>query len=1106
MNAKLFINYRREDTAPYAGRLYDRLTAHFGEDQVFIDIDQIEPGEDFVEAINRKVGTCDIAIVAIGPNWLRATDASGKRRLDDEEDFVRMEIVAALQRKIRVIPVLVGGAQMPRKQELPEALVALSRRNAIELSETRFHADVNRLIEAIEKSFAVVGKKTELSATPAAPRLDRAVVSPPKPESEPSESTKPAETKEPKEIDADTVLGAPPVSLGEATKKPPTRGARPFSESERTQQDSVVIAKDATTVKSTQTTPAPPPVPSTSWIAALKKPKVWTRKRLITVAAVGATVILLLLAITGLVTRRNASVSPSGLSTPTEPKLTDQGDAVAQYNLGVRYEDGQGVPKDLEKAAELYQKAANQGHAGAQFNLGLLYAHGQGVPKDFGKAAELFQKAANQGHAGAQNNLGLLYEHGEGVTKDLGKAVELYQKAADQGNSVAKNHLADAQNNLGALYEDGHGVPKDLGKAAELYQKAANQGNQTAIANLNRLSKPVEPKLSDQGDAAAQFNLGVQYEHGQGVPQDFGKAVELFQKAADSGYADAQNHLGFLYQNGLGVPKDFGKAADLYQKAADQGNARAQYNLGLLYEGGQGVPKDLKKAAELYQKAANQGDQDAIANLKTLSEHEPSAPSSKSEFTGGYDPAIAFVDMQQIFKEYAKTKTAETEINSAKNAAKKEYDDRADAYKKALNEINNLNRQLENSALSAEAKTQIAKERDNKIANIKNMEREIKEFRQTRERQLQEQLMRVREGIVEEITDKVRELGGDVANIIFDKSGMSINGVPVLMYSPEVGDMSGKVISALNNGSRSTFTTTRNLKMAAIDMQRAFKSYNKTKDAEKKINDAKNAAKKEYDDRADAYKKALNEINNLNRQLENSALNAKAKTQIAKERDNKIANIKNMEREINEFRQTRERQLQEQAMRMREGIVKEITDIVMEKVKANGIDAVLDISGMSINGVPVILYRHGVPDFTDEAVAKLNGTSFSGNMLSSSDSSRSQRFGVVDMHRAFQAWPETKTAEAEINDEKTAAKNNYASQSPAEREKRDKQIEEDARKLREPIVAKIRATVNTLAERAGFNLVFDSNGNSINGVPVVVFARDLPELTDAVLKEHGRSH
>ena len=116
-------------------------------------------------------------------------------------------------------------------------------------------------------------------------------------------------------------------------------------------------------------------------------------------------------------------------------------------------------------------------------------------------------------------------------------------------------------------------------------------------------------------------------------------------------------------------------------------------------------------------------------------------------------------------------------------------------------------------------------------------------------------------------------------------------------------------------------------------MNRAFKEYNKTKDAEGKINEAKNSAKKEYDDRADSYKKALDEINKLNQQLEAPALSADAKTQKAKDRDEKIASIKNMEREINEFRQTREKQLQEQAVRMRDGIVKEITDVVMKKVK-----------------------------------------------------------------------------------------------------------------------------------------------------------------------------
>src|ERR1700758_1804795 len=161
-------------------------------------------------------------------------------------------------------------------------------------------------------------------------------------------------------------------------------------------------------------------------------------------------------------------------------------------------------------------------------------------------------------------------------------------------------------------------------------------------------------------------------------------------------------------------------------------------------------------------------------------------------------------------------------------------------------------------------------------------------------------------------------------------------------------------------------------KIGTVDMNRAFKEYSKTKDAETKINDAKNAAKKEYDDRADAYKKALDEINNLNKQLDSSALSADAKTKLAKDRDDKIANIKNMEREINEFRQTRERQLQEQALRMREGIVKEISDVVMEKVKTNNLDFVFDKSGMSLNGVPMLMYSRDNVDFTNDIITVLN--------------------------------------------------------------------------------------------------------------------------------------
>ncbi len=162
------------------------------------------------------------------------------------------------------------------------------------------------------------------------------------------------------------------------------------------------------------------------------------------------------------------------------------------------------------------------------------------------------------------------------------------------------------------------------------------------------------------------------------------------------------------------------------------------------------------------------------------------------------------------------------------------------------------------------------------------------------------------------------------------------------------------------------------MKVGTIDMNRAFKEYNKTKDAESRINDAKNSAKKEYDDRADAYKKALDEINKLNQQLEAPALSADAKTQKAKDRDEKIASIKNMEREINEFRQTREKQLQEQAVRMRDGIVKEITDVVMTKVRADNMDLVFDKSGVSLNGVPTVMFAKDSFDFTTDVITQLN--------------------------------------------------------------------------------------------------------------------------------------
>jgi hypothetical protein len=148
-SSNIFINYRRDDSTGHAGRLFDRLSGRFPE-RVFMDIDTIEPGIDFVDTIEHAVGCCEVLIVMIGRDWLFLSDATGRRRLDNPSDFVRLEIASALERNIRVIPVLVEGASMPRPEDLPPELARLTRRNAIELSEARWAFDVDRLIQTIE--------------------------------------------------------------------------------------------------------------------------------------------------------------------------------------------------------------------------------------------------------------------------------------------------------------------------------------------------------------------------------------------------------------------------------------------------------------------------------------------------------------------------------------------------------------------------------------------------------------------------------------------------------------------------------------------------------------------------------------------------------------------------------------------------------------------------------------------------------------------------------------------------------------------------------------------------------------------------------------------
>ena len=132
---RVFISYRREDSSGQAGRLYDALSKQLGPENVFMDVDTIDIGVEFKEAIESAVGSCDVLFAMIGPRWLTVVDSSGERRLEREDDFVRLEIETALMRNIRVVPALVGGAIMPEPEELPESLAPLARRNALEMAD-----------------------------------------------------------------------------------------------------------------------------------------------------------------------------------------------------------------------------------------------------------------------------------------------------------------------------------------------------------------------------------------------------------------------------------------------------------------------------------------------------------------------------------------------------------------------------------------------------------------------------------------------------------------------------------------------------------------------------------------------------------------------------------------------------------------------------------------------------------------------------------------------------------------------------------------------------------------------------------------------------------
>jgi hypothetical protein len=171
----IFLSYRRDDTRHLAGRVYDRLAERFGDGRVFMDVDSIEPGLDFGAVIDDAVAACGVVLALIGPAWSTAHDDRGRRRLDDPDDFVVLELTAALDQGVRVLPVLVDGADPPRAADLPEPLRPLARRHAVRLDHESFRSDVDALVTAVAR---ILDSPKPPAAQPPRPAVDRGRATP----------------------------------------------------------------------------------------------------------------------------------------------------------------------------------------------------------------------------------------------------------------------------------------------------------------------------------------------------------------------------------------------------------------------------------------------------------------------------------------------------------------------------------------------------------------------------------------------------------------------------------------------------------------------------------------------------------------------------------------------------------------------------------------------------------------------------------------------------------------------------------------------------------------------------------------------------------------
>lgn len=340
------------------------------------------------------------------------------------------------------------------------------------------------------------------------------------------------------------------------------------------------------------------------------------------------------------------------------------------------------------------------------------------------------------------------------------------------------------------------------------------------------------------------------------------------------------------------------------------------------------------------------------------------------------------------------------------------------------------------------------------------------------------------DAIVEEVRTQIKGMAGDV-NFVIDRAGQSLNGVLLAVSFPAQADMTTR-ISATQTGSQpaGTFEGVRDVQVAHVDMNRLFKSLNRTKESEAKINAAKAVAKKEYDNRVATYNKHLDAIKSMKQ---------------GPARDNATTKFKQEEADVNSFRREKEKELQETAMKMRDGVVKTMTDAI--NARANGLRSplVLDTSGLSGGGNPMFLFVAGVPDWSEELIAELNAGGGKNKGAAAGGSSADLKFACLDLYRALTTLPEGKQVQQEMDAllEQAKAENPTADQATVEAKMKEL-TNINSQKIA-PTLKKIQDEVARIARAQGYNLVLNSSGETLNSTPWLIISQNVADITDPVI-------